>query len=238
MRWSLEQVESARKKARDKIVPVADIVAQELKLNKNDDLFIVGGFVRENVLAALTGLETNSKDLDLILPKRPDFRNNQNILWKKDNSLGGIKIGTKNFPEIDVFQPGAKDVELMVGQYFDFNCNALYYSHRDNDIYMAAPFYGFTSNKIINLENYFYTKQGIEQKYSPASMVSRALKFQIMFREKFDIETKLSTSILWLLYNMDKNTEHEMFDYTRFKVKSIEMQNKIINTYKKLTKSR
>ena len=234
MRWSLKDIESARKRARDKIVPVAGALADELNIGKNDDLFIVGGFVRDNVLAELTNQKPDSKDLDIILPKRPSFENNPNILWKKENSFGGIKIGTKNFQEIDVFQPNATDVELIVGQFFDFNCNALYYSHWHKDIYLAAPFYGFTSCKEINLENYIYYNDQIEHRYSRATMISRALKFQIMFREKFGFETKLSSTILYMLYEMEKDEEQEMFDYTKVKVKSIEIQNRIFNEYKNL----
>ena len=65
-------------------------------------------------------------------------------------------------------------------------------------------------------------------------MVSRALKFHIQFKHKFGIETKLSPNILYILYEMDKKTEQEMFDYTKVKVKSIEIQNRIFNEYKNL----
>ena len=234
MRWWLEDVENAIHRARQKIAPVADSVAQELNIGKHDDLFIVGGFVRDHVLAALTNKETDSKDLDLIIPNRPDFDNNQNVLWKKENSMGGIKLGTKSFSEIDVFQPSASQVKMIVDEFFDFNCNALYYSHRQKQIFPSFYFYCFTSNKTINFEHYIYTKDGIEQRYNYESMISRALKFNVMFREKFGIETKLSPEILYLLYNMDKDTEQKMFEYTKIKVKNQELQNKIINEYKKL----
>lgn len=236
MRWWLEDVENAIYRARQKIAPVADSVAKELNIGKHDDLFIVGGFVRDNVLAELTNKETDSKDLDLILPKRPDFDNNPNILWKKENSMGGIKIGTKKFPEIDIFQPSANDVQMMVGEYFDFTCNALYYSHRQKQIFSSFYFYCFTSSKEINFEHYTYTNDdiGIKQRYDNASMISRALKFQIQFKEKFGIETKFSGNVLYFLYQMDKDTEQKMFEYTKLKVKNQELQNKIINEYKKL----
>ncbi len=234
MRWWLEDVENAIYRARQKIAPVADSVAKELNIGKHDDLFIVGGFVRDNVLAELTNKETDSKDLDLILPKRPDFDNNPNILWKKENSMGGIKIGTKKFPEIDIFQPSANDVQMMVGEYFDFTCNALYYSHRQKQIFSSFYFYCFTSGRTIQFENFIYTDNGIGQRYTNESMISRALKFQVMFREKFGMETKLSPEILYILYTMDKDTEQKMFEYTKLKVKNQELQNNIINEYKKL----
>ena len=140
MKWWLTDVENAIHRANDKIAPVADGIVQELDIGKNDDLFIVGGFVRDNVLAALVGKENVSKDIDLILPKRPDFDSNKNIISKKANSMGGLKIGTKNFPEIDIFQPSTTTTQMIVGEYFDFNCNALYYSHNQKRIFPSIYF--------------------------------------------------------------------------------------------------
>ncbi len=234
MKWWLADVENAIQRASDRIVPVADSVAQELNIHKTNDLFIVGGFVRDNVLAALTGKKITFKDLDLILPERPLLENNPNILRKRKNSLGGTKICTKNFPEIDIFQPYTTTVDLIVGKYFDFNCNALYYSHYQKQILPSAYFYGFTSDRVINFVNYIYGENGIEQRYGKAAMVARALKFKVMFHENFGIKTKLSSNILYLLYNMDKQTEQEMFNYVGNKVKTKEIQNKIISEYNRL----
>ncbi len=234
MRWWLEDVENAIQRATLKIVPVIDDVAHELKIKENDDLYVVGGFVRDAVLAALTNKDYTSKDFDLILPNRPNFDENPNVIWKKENSLGGLKIGTRNFPEIDVFQKSATNPQLIVGQFFDFNCNSIYYSHRIKQLFPSAHFYGFTSNKIIDFLQVYYTENGIEQRYSNSWMVSRALKFQIQFKHKYGFETKLSPNILYLLYEMDKKTEQEMFDYTKIKVKSESMQKQIINEYKRL----
>ncbi len=234
MKWWLTDIENAIQRANKKIAPVADSVAQELNISKNDDLFIVGGFVRDNVLSALSGKENVSKDIDLILPKRPVLENNPNILRKRKNSLGGTKICTKNFSEIDIFQPYTTAVDLIVGKYFDFNCNGLYYSHYQKQILPSVYFYGFTSDRIIDFVNYIYGKNGIEQRYGEASMVARALKFKVMFHENFGIETKLSSNILYLLYNMDKQTEQEMFNYVGNKVKTKEIQNKIISEYNRL----
>ena len=234
MRWWLTDVENAIRKANKKIALVADAVAKELNISETDDLFIVGGFVRDNVLSALSGKENVSKDIDLILPERPVLENNPNILRKRKNSLGGTKICTKNFPEIDIFQPYTTRVDLIVVKYFDFNCNALYYSHYQKQIFPSVYFYGFTSDRVIDFVNYIYGENGIEQRYGKASMVARALKFKVMFHENFGIETKLSSNILYLLYNMDKQTEQEMFNYVGNKVKSKEIQNKIISEYNRL----
>ncbi|MBR4624252.1 MAG: hypothetical protein IKO56_01790, partial [Alphaproteobacteria bacterium] len=165
MRWWLEDVENAIQRATLKIAPVIDDVARELKVKQNDDLYVVGGFVRDAVLAALTNKDYTSKDLDLILPNRPNFDENPNVIWKKENSLGGLKIGTRNFSEIDVFQKSATNPQLVAGQFFDFNFNSIYYSHRIKQIFPSAHFYGFTSNKIIDFLQAYYTENGIEQRY-------------------------------------------------------------------------
>lgn len=234
MKWWLTDIENAIRKANDKIAPVADAVAKELNIGKTDDLFIVGGFVRDNVLASLSGKKSVYKDIDLILPKRPVLENNPNILKQRKNSLGGTKICTKNFSEIDVFQQNTTTVDLIVGKYFDFNCNALYYSHNQKRIFPSIYFYGFAADKVINFENYIYTKYGIEQRYGHETMVARALKFKVMFRENFGIETTLSPAVLSFLCTMDKNTEQKMFEYIKAKVKNQVLQNKIISEYKRL----
>jgi len=234
MKWWLTDVENAIHKASDKIATVADSVAQELKVGKNDDLFIVGGFVRDNVLAALSGKENMSKDIDLILPKRPDLENNKNIVKKRLNSMGGLKIGTKNFPEIDIFQHNTTNVQLVIGEYFDFNCNALYYSHYSKSIFATSYFYDFISRKTLDLLNFIIIPNSTEQKYFGHSIVSRALKFQVQFQEKYGMRVNLSSGILGLLYSMDKDTEQKMFEYTKAKVKNQMLQNKIISKYKQL----
>ena len=230
MKWWLTDVENAIIKARDKIAPVADAVAQDLNIGKDNDLFIVGGFVRDNVLAAWSGKENVSKDIDLMLSERLDLENNQNIVRKRANSMGGLKIGTKNFPEIDIFQYNATSQQLMLGEYFDFNCNALYYSHSSRNIFASSRFYDFMSRKMIDLLNFII----LEQKYPEHSVVSRALKFQAQFQEKYGLSVKLSEDILGILHNMDKDTEQKMFEYTKAKVKNQALQNKIINEYNRL----
>ena len=103
MRWYLEDVEKAIRGATLKIAPVVDGIVNDLNLPKNTDVFAVGGFVRDAVLGKLVGKETESKDIDLILSQKPDLQNNPNLAYVKQNSFGGIKLGLKNFPEIDIF---------------------------------------------------------------------------------------------------------------------------------------
>jgi len=234
MNWQIDDIEKAINRAERQIAPVADVIANDLNISKKDDLFIVGGFVRDNMLAGLTSKGNVSKDLDLMLQQRPSFENNSNILWWRKNSLGGIKLGTKSFPEIDIFQQNVSNPQLLVGEIFDFNCNALYYSHLKKQIFPSVYFYGFLSNKTIDFENYIINKHGIETRYSPYSMVSRALKFQIQFKEKYAIDAKLSSNILYVLNNLDKDMEQKMFDYTKRKAKSEILKDEIISEYKRL----
>lgn len=234
MRWWLTDIDDAIKKANKKVSQVADSIKQELQL-KDNDFYLVGGFVRDSVMSSLYGeKDVVSKDFDIIFPKKPNLQNNPNIIWKKENSFGGIKLGTKNFSEIDIFNEYTSDPYIMVGLYFDFTCNSLFYSHYYRQISPSVYFYDFIGRKVIDLVNFVYVKDGAETRYSEESMVSRALKFQIQFKEKFGIETNLSKNILYFLYNMDKDTEQKMFEYTRAKVKNQELQNKIINEYKNL----
>ena len=231
MRWCLEDVESAICRARKKIAPLVDGVVNDLNLSKDTECFAVGGFVRDAVLCELTNTRFEPKDIDLILSKKPDLSQNQNILWKQENSFGGIKLGLKNFPEVDVFNKEFDWPDIIVGQYFDFNCNSLFYHNRSQQIFAAAPFYAFTSNKIIELENYRTANNKFETLYKDSALVSRALKFQVLFREKYGIDARLSWTILHVLYDMNKQTEQKMFEYTQQKVKDENLRKQVIEQY-------
>ena len=229
----MEDVESAIRRARKKIAPVVDGVVNDLNLPKNTDVFVAGGFVRDAVLCELTNTRFEPKDIDLILSRKPDFSQNQNVLWKQENSFGGIKLGLKNFPEVDIFDKYLDWPATMVSQYFDLNCNSIFYHKNAKEIF-AGRFYSFTSNKTIELMTYLITSDGVETLYKKSSIVSRALKFQILFREKFGIDAKLSPMILYLLYNMNKSTEQEMFKYTMQKIKDEKLQKQVIEQYYKI----
>ena len=231
LRWYLEDVESAICRAKKKIAPVVDGVVNDLDLPKNTDVFVVGGFVRDAVLCELTNTRFEPKDIDLILSKKPDLSQNQNVLWKQENSFGGIKLGLKNFPEVDIFDKYLDSPATMVSQYFDFNCNSLFYHNKARQIFAAAPFYAFTSNKTIELENYRTVNNKIETLYKTPSLISRALKFQVLFREKYGIDARLSWTILHLLYDMNKQTEQKMFEYTQQKIKDENLRKQVIGQY-------
>ena len=233
MNFALKDIDRAIKNAGEKITPLADCVKNDLQL-KNDNLFIVGGFVRDNVLAQLTNKENTSKDLDLMLPQKPDLKNNKNIVWFRQNSLGGMKIGTTHFNEIDIFQQNVDSPDLIVCNNFDFNCNALYYSLSQKQIFASAYFYDFILNNKIDLEHVIFDKDKIKILYPEYSVVSRALKFQIQFKEKYGINVNLSSNIMYILYNLDKESEQKMFDYTKQKAKSEVLKNKIIGEYQRL----
>ena len=231
MIWYLEDVERAICRARKKIAPVVDGVVNDLNLPKNTDVFVVGGFVRDAVFCELTNTKFEPKDIDLILSKKSDFSQNNNMLWKQENSFGGIKLGLKFFPEVDIFDKYFDCPAIIVGQYFDFNVNSIYYHNKTRQILAAAPFYGFTSNKTIELESFLISSDKIETLYKEPSLVSRALKFQVLFREKYGIDARLSWTILYLLQNMDKQTEQKMFEYTQQKIKDENLRKQVIEQY-------
>ena len=70
------------KQATVKIANVADVLVNDLQI-KNDDVFLVGGFVRDSVLSEIFNVKNESKDIDIILPIKPDFTNNKNIISQK-----------------------------------------------------------------------------------------------------------------------------------------------------------
>ena len=234
MEWYLEDVEKAIRQAIIKIAPVVNNVVNDLNLPKNTAVFAVGGFVRDAVLGKLVGKEAESKDIDLILSQKPDLQNNPNVVYIKQNSFGGIKLGLKNFPEIDLFNKEVDWPGMIVGQYFDFNFNSIFYYNGAQQIFAAAPFYGFTSNKTIELANYRVLNNKIDTLYTEASLVSRALKFQVLFREKYGIESKLSPMIMHLLYGMSEKTEQEMLKYTHQKIKDENLRQQVIKQYYKI----
>ena len=231
MRWYLADVEKAVYRARKKIAPLVDGVVNDLNLPKNTECFAVGGCVRDAVLCELTNTQFEPKDIDLILSEKLDLSQNQSVLWKQENSFGGIKLGLKNFPEVDIFNKEFNWPDIVVGWYFDFNINSLFYHNGSKQIFVAAPFYAFTSNKTIELESYLMENANFRTLYKEPSLVSRALKFQVLFREKYGVDSRLSWTILHLLQNMDKQTEQEMFEYTQQKVKDENLRNKIIENY-------
>ncbi len=230
----MDMVDTAIKQAVDKIIPLGNAVANELKLRTDTKLFFVGGSVRDNVLNELFSKQYNSKDIDIILSKKQDFTRNPNITFMRQNSLGGVKLQTKNFGIIDVFQYYVDDPCFIVSDVFDFNCNAVYYSHNEKCIRPTPHFYNFILNKTLDLEKVIYGSNGIEYNYRVSALASRALKFQIEFRERYNLNLRLSENVLYMIYKMDKTQEEQMIEYTKSKAGSIDLQNKILSEYQKL----
>ena len=230
----MDMVDTAIKHAGDKFIPLGNAVANELKLRTDTKLFFVGGSVRDSVLNALFSKQYDSKDIDIILSKKQDFTRNPNITFMRRNSLGGVKLQTKNFGIIDVFQYYVDDPRFIVSDIFDFNCNAVYYSHNEKCIRPTAHFYNFILNKTLDLEKVIYGSNGIEYNYRVSALASRALKFQIEFRERYNLNLRLSENVLYMIYNMDKTQEEQMIEYTKSKAGSIDLQNKILSEYQKL----
>lgn len=230
----MDMVDTAIKQAGDKFILLGNAVANELKLRTDTKLFFVGGSVRDSVLNALFSKQYDSKDIDIILSKKQDFTRNPNITFMRQNSLGGVKLQTKNFGIIDVFQYYVDDPCFIVSDVFDFNCNAVYYSHNEKCIRSTPHFYNFILNKTLDLEKVIYGSNGIEYNYRVSALASRALKFQIEFRERYNLNLRLSENVLYMIYNMDKTQEEQMIEYTKSKAGSIDLQNKILSEYQKL----
>ena len=204
-------------------------VASALKVR---DMCVVGGAVRDCVLGKMSGHNTKPKDLDVILPTplvQP--QKNPNIIGIRKNSLGGVKLYVKNFGTVDVFQQYTDEPEYIIANYFDFNCNSLYYRMHDNTIQPSVFFLEFLESRTIREQNMAYTKGGINGMYGVPQMVMRALKFQILFSEKYNLETELSDDLLYKIYNMKTSDEKEMKKYMMSHIVDKQLQKKILENY-------
>ena len=207
-------------------------VASALKVR---DICVVGGAVRDCVLGAMFGNKTTPKDLDVILPeplKRVD--KNPNILGVRKNSLGGVKVFVKNFGTVDVFQHYTNEPEGIITNYFDFNCNSLYYRMHDNKIIESIFFLEFLESKTISPQHVIYDETGGTALYGKPQTVMRALKFQIQFNEKFNFKTNLSSDILYMIYNMNRDDEKSMKQYMISHIHDVRLQQKILQSYQKI----
>ena len=177
------------------------------------DMCVVGGAVRDCVLGKMSGHNTKPKDIDVILPVplvQPE--KNPNIIGMRKNSLGGVKLYVKNFGTVDVFQQYTDEPEYIIANYFDFNCNSLYYRTSDNTIKESVFFDEFLESHTIREQNVIYTNCGVNGMYGVPQTIMRALKFQIQFAEKYNFETELSDDLLYQIYHMKKSDEIANFE--------------------------
>ena len=201
------------------------------------DMCVVGGAVRDCVLGKMSGKNTKPKDIDIILPTpivQP--QKNPNIIGMRKNSLGGVKLYVKNFGTVDVFQQYTENPEAIIANYFDFNCNSLYYRMHDNTIQPSVFFLEFLESRTIREQNMVYTNGGINGMYGLPQTVMRALKFQILFSEKYNLETELSDDLLYRIYNMKTSDEREMKKYMASHVANKQLQKKILENYLQIKK--
>ena len=201
------------------------------------DMCVVGGAVRDCVLGKMSGKNTKPKDIDIIFPTpivQP--QKNPNIIGMRKNSLGGVKIYVKNFGTVDVFQQYTENPEAIIANYFDFNCNSLYYRMHDNTIQPSVFFLEFLESRTIREQNMVYTNGGINGMYGLPQTVMRALKFQILFSEKYNLETELSDDLLYRIYNMKTSDEREMKKYMASHVANKQLQKKILENYLQIKK--
>ena len=199
------------------------------------DICVVGGAVRDCVLGAVSGRATLPKDVDVILPEPlKGVDKNPNILGFRKNSLGGAKVFVKNFGTVDVFQQYTNEPEGIIANYFDFNCNSLFYRMHDNKIIESVFFDGFMESKTISPQHIIYDKTGGTVLYGKPQTVMRALKFQIQFNEKFNIKTNLSSDILYMIYNMNTDDEKSMKKYMSSHVMDKKLQAKILQSYHRI----
>ena len=194
--------EQAKRCAEKNLAPFSQSIANGLGV---DSVCIVGGAVRDCVLAAITKKDFVVKDWDVICPVKPRFRNNKNILSVNKNSFGGNKIFLSGIGIVDVFQYYTNEPQTIIANMFDFNCNSLFFS--ENKIQESVMFLHFLETSELLVYN--------PHKYNPVCFVARALKFQIIFKEQFGIDVKLNYRILHEIYSLTDTDKDQMLEYMR-----------------------
>ena len=196
------------------------------------DMCVVGGAVRDCVLGQLSGHDIKPNDLDIILPSPLiNIADNPNIIKVRQNSLGGIKCEVKDFGIIDIFQYYTSNPENIIAQFFDFNCNTLFYRMKTDKITASVFFYEFLESRTISQQNMLFINNKVVGQYGVPEMVMRAIKFQIQFMDKYDIKTELGFDVLYLIYNMTKQDESDMKKYMKSHVSDNKLQKMIWQKY-------
>lgn len=201
------------------------------------EVAVVGGAVRDCVLGQISGHNTIPKDLDVILgAPLTDIDKNPNIIAARKNSLGGMKLCIKGFGVVDVFQHYTSFPENIIADYFDFNCNSLFYRMRDDKIIASVFFQEFLESRTIRQQRVWFSSDDVVGQYGAPQTVARALKFQIKFMNEYNIKTNLGYDILYLIYNMKEQDELNMQDYLLSHVSDINMQKLILQKYQNIRK--
>ena len=210
--------EQAKRCAEKNLAPFSQRIANGLGV---DSVCIVGGAVRDCVLAAITKKDFVVKDWDIICPVKPKFHNNKNILSVNKNSFGGNKIFLSGIGIVDVFQFYTNEPQTIIANMFDFNCNSLFFS--ENKIQESVLFLHFLETSELLVYN--------PHKYNPAHFVARALKFQIIFKEQFGIDVKMNYRLLYDLYSLTDIQQQEMQKYISNHIEPYDLQKRVWQKY-------
>ncbi len=200
---------------------ICDTISELLRVN---EICVVGGAVRDVLLGNLVGRNIAPKDFDLILPNPLQLKDNTNILWYQKNSLGGTKIMLRDFGIVDVFQQYTKSPQDIIANYFDFNCNSLFY--KNGRVQESVLFRHFLETS----ELYVYNPQF----YRVEHFVARALKFQILFKNNFGLNVKLSNNLLYQIYSMNDKQISDMQEYIKRKVQLPDLRHQIVASFLKI----
>ena len=199
------------------------------------DMSVVGGAVRDCVLGQISGRNYKPKDLDVILgAPLSEIEKNPNIIAARKNSLGGMKLMLKDFGIVDIFQQYTFFPENIIADYFDFNCNSLFYRMRDNKIIASAFFQEFLESRTIRQQRVWFSENDVVGQYGAPQTIVRALKFQIKFMNEYNIKTNLGYDILYLIHNMKDQGEIDMQNYLLSHVTDIDMQKLIWQKYQNI----
>lgn len=212
----LENFADVKRRAEKNLAPFAVLIAKKLNVDK---ICIVGGAVRDAVLAAYANENFHVKDFDVICYAPPKLSNNENILSVQKNSFGGDKINLRDIGMVDSFQFYTPNPANVIAQYFDFNCNSLFF--HNGKIQMLPEFVDFMRHKTITVCN---ANLGL-----PEHFVVRAVKFKIVFNSLFGLNASLDEKLLCDLRGFTSLQMETVKDYAHRKIKQPEILNSVLD---------
>lgn len=207
--------------AERKLGTVADRVSESLGAR---DICIVGGASRDVLMGDLVGRPADTKDVDVILASPPkNIEKNPDVVWRRHNSFGGIKLGLCGIGEVDVFHQYTNDVPALVANYFDYNCNSLYYSQKTRRLETSVYFLHFLETATLHI--------CLGYKGSRESLAVRAIKFQVLFDKNFVLKIHFGPEIMECIMTRGAAFDALVGQYAAQKIKNNELRRVCIDRY-------
>jgi|ERR1035437_394402 hypothetical protein len=182
----------------------------------------VGGFVRDTLISFLLGKKISSPDIDIaLIGELPHLEENNEILNINKNTFGGLKVKTKKYGNIDIWNPQKffknREKEIDWGNYLmkiDFSINSILFSYPEHKLYLHNDWIKSYKNRQIS-ELYEYSP-------SPDLQLIRAMALTINLSAKTGLSFHTSKVILDkmsnLLMDYDNPSFAKILEYTTEKI--------------------